>query len=102
MSGAWECRAARCPSGRGGQARKEGGGAALGCELMAGGWILTCQAFNRVRCRGRGGEEPLSEQEGLVRLKDWNALHLLAGCLKFPNLTFTDPSRKSARITAAD
>lgn len=36
MSGASECRAARCPSRWGGQARKEGGGAALGCELMAG------------------------------------------------------------------
>ena len=69
---------------------------------MAGGTILTCQALNRVGCRGGGKEEPLSEQEGLVRLKDWNALQVLAGRLKFPSLTFTTPSRKSARIAAAD
>ena len=102
MSGAWERRVAGWPSGQGGQAGKEGGGAAFGHELMAGGVILTCQALNRVGCRGGGKEEPLSEQEGLVRLRDWNALHLLAGHLKFPSLTFTTPSRKSARIAAAD
>lgn len=62
---------AACPSGRGGQAGKEGGGATFGRELMAGGMILTCQALNRAGCRGGGRkEEPLSEQEGLVRLKD--------------------------------
>lgn len=102
MSGAWERRVAGWPSGQGGQTGKEGGGAAFGHELMAGRTILTCQALNRVGCRGGGKEEPLSEQEGLVRLKDWNTLQVLAGPLKFPSLTFTTPSRKSARIAAAD
>ena len=102
MSGAWERRVAGWPSGQGGQTGKEGGGAAFGHELMAGRTILTCQALNRVGCRGGGKEEPLSEQEGLVRLKDWNTLQVLAGPLKFPSLTFTTPSRKSARIAVAD
>ena len=63
--GAWESSVAGCPSGRGGQARREGGEAAFGGELTAG----ADSHLSGPRQGGGNGEGRLrqSKAEGVAR-----------------------------------